>query len=67
MLIACRAQHHCQLPAEMVASLPSEGVYDRYAPNRETFRVLKRDLGPLLQQACLMLCLPVPSLQTCLR
>ena len=62
MFTACRAQHHCQLPAELVASLPSEGVYDRYAPNRETFRVLKRDLGPLLQQVRLILRPPVNSL-----
>jgi hypothetical protein len=63
MWTACRAQHHCQLPAELVASLPSEGVYDRYAPNRETFRVLKKDLCPLLQQARIVLCIPVTSLQ----
>ena len=47
---ACRAQHHCQLPADLVASLPSEKVYDRDARDGHSFRVLKRDLGPLLQQ-----------------
>lgn len=51
----CRAKQHCKLPENLVESLPSEEIYSRYMPGQRNFRVLKRDLGPLLQQVRLML------------
>ena len=50
MHVICRAKKHCKLPADQVESLPSEEIYSRYMPGQRNFRVLKRDLGPLLQQ-----------------
>ena len=57
MHVICRAKKHCKLPADQVQSLASEEIYSRYMPGQRNFRVLKRDLGPLLQQVRFPMCL----------
>ena len=48
--VFCRAQQHVDLPAHLIASLPCEKVRSSNPPASLEYRVLKRDLGPLLQQ-----------------
>ena len=57
MYVICRAKKHCKLPADQVEALPSKEMYRIYPFGQRHYRVLKRDLGPLLQQVRFVMCL----------